>query len=637
MSLMRQLWLAVVISTVIAFAGSLLVSIWSAQVYLTQQLERKNGDVANSLALSMTQQEKDPVTVELQVAALFDTGYYQQIAVADPFGKVIVQRIQNKSEANIPEWFIKSFPIKSKPGLAQISDGWKQYGTVRVISHTQFAYQALWEAAGKLLLWFCLGGGVVGLLGMLMLRAIGRSLNDVVKQAGAIGERRFITIEEPTTPELRTLARAMNGMVERVRQMFNEATVRLEELLRRVNFDELTGLTNREYFMAHFKGQLTGEEAAHCGVLAVMRLPDLNLVNEAMGRAGTDRLLKDVGRIFTDFSGQQEGALSGRIKAGEIAIVMPGASNPSDVAQRIGKMLDEQLVNKRPELSDIYHLGAVRFEQGANSVDILSRVDQALAQAEGLGANACYAIESDVQISVIPGEQWRTMLTQAVSAGKVKLVFYPVIKQDGAMLHQEGMVRLQPESDKPLMVAGDFMPIAAHFHLTTLIDLEVIRLAIQHLLTAGAESVAVNLSAETIDNWKFRTELSRLLRGHPELCSRLWFEVTEYGAFKHFDAFKDICLILKNFGCHIGVEQFGLRLSESQKLTELGLDYVKLHPGLVQGIEKSTGNQEFLHRFCEIAHSVGVIVIAVGVQGEEELPMLKSLGVDGATGPAIRK
>ena len=93
MSLMRQLWLAVIISTVMAFAGSLLVSIWSAQGYLTQQLERKNGDVANSLALSMTQQNKDPVTIELQVTALFDTGYYQLISVADPFGKVISQRI----------------------------------------------------------------------------------------------------------------------------------------------------------------------------------------------------------------------------------------------------------------------------------------------------------------------------------------------------------------------------------------------------------------------------------------------------------------------------------------------------------------------------------------------------------------
>ena len=636
MSLMRQLWLAVIISTVLAFAGSLLLSIWSAQAYLTQQLGRKNDDVANSLALSMTQQDKDPVTIELQVTALFDTGYYQLISVDDPFGKIISQRIQNKSEANVPLWFIKSFPISSKPGLAQINDGWKQYGTVKVISHTQFAYQALWEQAGKLLLWFCLGGSGVGVLGMLALRAIGRSLNDVVNQAGAIGERRFVTIAEPRTPELRALARAMNGMVERVRQMFNEAAARLEELLRRVNYDQLTGLPNRDYFMAYFKEQLAGEEAARSGILAVMRLPDLNKVNDTLGRVGTDDLLKKIGQIFTDFSRQYEGALSGRVKAGDIAVVLPGESDPSEISQRLGKILDEQLVAKWPGLADIYHLGVVVFGHGSNFGEILSLVDHALALAEGKGANASHAIESDMQLNVIPGEQWRALLTQAVNAGNVKLAFYPVVKQEGVILHQEGVVRLQTGPDKPWMAAGDFMPIAAHLNLTALIDLEVTRLAIRHLPTI-AEDVAVNLSAETIGNWTFRTDLSKLLRSNPELCPRLWFEVTEYGAFKHFDAFKDICQVLKDFGCHVGIEQFGQRLSESQKLTELGLDYVKIHPGLVHSIEKNTGNQEFLNRFCGIAHAVGVIVIAVGVRSDTELSILKSLGVDGATGPAIGK
>ena len=636
MSLMRQLWLAVIISTVMAFAGSLLVSIWSAQAYLTQQLERKNGDVANSLALSMTQQDKDPVTIELQVTALFDTGYYQLISVADPFGKVISQRIQDKSDTNVPSWFIKSFPISSKPGLAQVSDGWKQYGTVKVISHTQFAYQALWEQTGKLLLWFFLGGSCVGMLGMLGLRTIGRSLNDVVNQAGAIAERRFITITEPRTPELRALAHAMNGMVERVRQMFNEAAARLEELLRRVNYDQLTGLPNRDYFMAHFKEQLASRETVSYGVLAVMRLPDLDTINEALGHARTDQLLKEIGQIFTDFSRQHEGALSGRIKAGDIAVILPGESDPHDVSQRLVRIFDAQLVAKWPGLTDIYHLGVVFFERGSSVGDILSRVDQALALAEGKGANTSHAIEGGVQMNAIPGEQWRTLLTQAVNAGNVKLVFYPVIKQEGVILHQEGVARLQTEPGKPLMAAGDFMPIAAHLNLTALIDLEVIRLAILHLSTI-VEDVAVNLSAETISNWTFRTDLLKLLRCNPELCPRLWFEVTEYGAFKHFDAFKDICLALKDFGCHVGIEQFGQRLSESQKLIELGLDYVKIHSGLVDGIETNEGNQEFLNRFCGIAHAVGVVVIAVGVKSEAELSILKLLGVDGVTGPVIGK
>ncbi|KAF0189271.1 MAG: diguanylate [Desulfobulbaceae bacterium] len=635
MSLMRQLWLTVIVSAIVAFMGSLLVSIWSAQGYLTQQLQRKNDDIASSLALAMTQQAKDPVIIELQVAALFDTGYYQMISVTDPLDQVIVQRIQNTSEANVPFWFSRAFPVSARPGLAQISDGWKQFGKVTVISHTQFVYQALWEQAGRLLLWFLLGGSTVGMLGMITLRAIGRSLSDVVNQAEAIGDRRFITIAEPRTPELHTLARAMNNMVERVRQMYNEAAAGLEKLLRLVNYDQLTGLPNRDYFMAYLKEQLSGNQAASNGVLAVMRLPDLNSLNEQLGRGRTDKLLKDIGQIFTEFSQEQDGAMAGRIKSGDIAVVLPGASDLQVVSQQLDKLFREQLVLKWPGLTEIYHLGVIRYEHGKGLGETLSRVDHALALAEGKGVNASHLIESDVQMKIIPGEQWRILLTQAVSSASITLDFYPVITKEGTTLHLEGMVRLQrPEPGTPLLTAGDFMPMAAHLNLTAAIDLEVIRLALLHLPTI-VEDVALNLAAETINNWPFRTNLAKLLGSNPELCPRLWFEVTEYGALKHFDAFKDLCLMLKNSGCHIGIEQFGQRLTESEKLTELGLDFIKVHPGLIHDIEKNTGNQEFLNRFCGIAHTLGIIVIAVGVRNKIELSLLKSLGIDGATGPGI--
>jgi methyl-accepting chemotaxis protein len=223
MSLMRQLWLAVVISTLLAFVGSLTISIWSARAYLVEQLERKNSDNASSLALAMTQQEKDPVMIELQVAALFDTGFYQEISVVDPLNQMIVERVQDKVDrGSTPDWFVNLFPIPSKPGLAQVSDGWKQYGTVKVVSHNEFAYQALWAQVSRLLMWFAVGGSILGALGMIVLRTIGRSLNNVVTQAAALGERRFITVPEPSPPELKAVTRAMNEMVERLRNMFAE-------------------------------------------------------------------------------------------------------------------------------------------------------------------------------------------------------------------------------------------------------------------------------------------------------------------------------------------------------------------------------------------------------------------------------
>lgn len=634
MSMMRQLWLAVIVSTLLAFAGSLFIGVWSARTYLVQQLERKNSDNASSLALAMTQQDKDPVNVELQVAALFDTGFYQEISVVDPFGKVIAQRIQDRFEAKVPAWFVGLVSIPSLPGVAQVSDGWKQYATVTVVSHNQFAYAALWDQLSRLILWFTLGGGVAGLFGMIVLRAIGRSLGQVVDQAGAIGERRFITIAEPRTPELRALVRAMNSMVERIRQMFAEEAGRLQELQHRINFDAPTGLPNRDHFMANFREQLCSEESARSGVLAVMRLPDLDQLNALLGRSGTDRLLGEVGSLLAERCGRRPGVLAGRVKAGDFALLLPGADDAAETGRELAELFRARLLSCWPELPEVYHLGLVRYERGEAFADILSKADQALALAEGKGGNAWHAIEGDSLCKVIPGEQWRSLLTQAVGGGKLHLVFYPVVGQGGAAVHQEGMIRLQAEPGAPSMTAADFMPIAAHLNLTAPIDLAVIRLAIEHL-AAIDDDVAVNLSAETLSDWGFRNDLSDLLRAYPELCRRLWFEVPEYGAFKHFDAFKDLCRTLKGLGAHVGVEFFGQRLGESERLTELGLDYLKIHPGLIQDIAGNRDNQEFLKRTCRVAHNVGIIVIAVGVQTVDDLAALRELGVDGATGPVV--
>ena len=74
MSLFRQLWLVIIASTLVAFAGSFVASMVTARHYLTEQLAIKNNDNASSLALSMSQLDKDPITIELQVAAVFDSG-----------------------------------------------------------------------------------------------------------------------------------------------------------------------------------------------------------------------------------------------------------------------------------------------------------------------------------------------------------------------------------------------------------------------------------------------------------------------------------------------------------------------------------------------------------------------------------
>ena len=111
MSMYRQLWMAIIISTLLALAGSLLASMLSARNYLESQLSVKNTDNAAALALSLSHGNPDPIGVELAVSALFDSGHYRLIRVVDPNGATIVERSAAASELGAPEWFARLLPI----------------------------------------------------------------------------------------------------------------------------------------------------------------------------------------------------------------------------------------------------------------------------------------------------------------------------------------------------------------------------------------------------------------------------------------------------------------------------------------------------------------------------------------------
>ncbi len=637
MSLFRQLWLSIVSMTVFVFLGSFLVSVLSARNYLEEQLLIKNGDNAAALALSLSQlPDKDPVTVELLVSAQFDTGHYQEIVLTDPRKQVIVERRDAKPIQGAPAWFVRLVPIRTQAGIAQVQDGWKQYGTVSVLSHSQFAYRELWRGSMGMVAWFFLAALVAGVIGTWLLRFITRPLNQVVDQANALTERRFTTVEEPKAFELKAVVRAMNSMVGRIKQMFAEEAARLDELRKKVNRDAISELSNREYFMGRLREALASEEAAPGGVLVMMRLKQLVDINNLLGHQSTDKLLRAVGGELKALSSGRDGWLPARLNGPDFAILAPNHEPAADVARELAGRLQTLQSEGYPELSELFSLGAIRYRRGDNVGALLARADQILAKAEMHGSNVWLAEEGEVaQDFSMPAETWRARIADALSEKRIKLINYPVVRLGGeSSLHREGVVRLQTEIDGPWRPAGDFMHFAVRLNLTTSLDLGVIRLALDEL-RRRPENFAVNLSAETIADWSFRTQLLALLKDNADLCQRLWMEIPEYGALRHYAAFRELCLTLQQLGCKVGIEQFGRKLSQIDRFADLGIDYVKVDSSFVHGIDGHTGNQELLKGLCRMVHGIGILAIAVGVSTRAELDCLAGLGFDGATGPAI--
>ena len=632
MSLVKQLWIAIILVTTVAFGGSMLVSVLSARHYLEQQLQVKNIDNATSLALSLSHLPKDRVTVELQVAAQFDAGHYEFIRIVSPTGQTLVERVFTGQVDGAPRWFTRLVPIDATPGQAQIQDGWKQYGTLTLASHEQYAYRSLWNGTLGLLAWFAIGAVITGIGGTLAIRHITRPLGDVVGQAEAIADRRFMPIAEPRTPELRSVVRAMNSMVERLKAMFGEEAARLEALRQEVNLDALTGLAGREHFLSHFHELLNGDGFGAQGSLVMLRLQDLDALNTRLGDHRTEELVRELGNVLKASCQEHLGRQAGRIEEDEFAVICPAIADPVQAATELhDRLRRDWLPHWTAEVPDLFHLAAVPYQRQQDMGDLLSRAEEALARAETQGPNSWDASEAEGDRATHTAEQWRSLLTNAIASDRLRLAFHRVVScNHRADLHHEGVPRLQLDDAGTLLRRGDFMPMAAHLHLTPLIDLQMVKLALKQLRTMDVD-IAINLSPEAIADFSFRHQFMELLEANPDLCKRLLFEVTEYGVFKQIDAFHDLVHTVKPLGCRVGIEYFGQRFAEGNKLASLGLDFIKVHPSYLHGIANSPGNQEFLKGLCTVARHFGVVVIALGVTSDHTLRLLASLGFDGAT------
>lgn len=635
MSMYRQLWLALILSTTLSLVGGFLASTLGARVYLEEQLRLKNNDTAAALALSLSRGGVDQIEMELSTAALFDSGYFQSIKILDPNGAVIVERVAAPAQDSAPQWFINSLPIVAQAGVANITDGWKQLGSVVLESQASHAYKTLWNATKELMAALFFAGLLGAYLGTLILRRLKGPLAKVIEQARGISERRFFTTPEPKVPELRQLVAAMNSSVVRLKSMFDEEAKRLEAVRQEVNYDPLTGLANRDYFMARLRAVLETEEGPG-GQLFLIRVANLAEVNRRLGRESTDALLQAVGKAIEDFATSLPDALVARLNGADFALMLPGQW---DVVA-MGDELLQKLINSSSAFlqnEPIAFIGTGAFRPQHAMGELLTQVDSAMASAEATGVNNVRVAISHADDAPSSAEQWARQIEHALDNALTKIALFPVVDFSGQIIHRESALRLMLTPGSPWLPAGRFLPAAERMGMTAKLDLAVVKLGLAELAKdPQLPGVAINLSGQSIHEPEFCQKLLALLTAQPQLNKRLWLEVPEYGALAHLPAFRVFCLQLSKTGCNLGIEHFGNQFSHIGKLHDLGLDYLKIDASFIRDIQNNQGNQVFLKGLTNIVHNIGMQVFAEGVISQEEVDMLATLGFDGITGPVVK-
>ena len=638
MSLLKQLFLAICLFLVVAFTGSFIVGVESSRKQLLGQLRSHAQDAATALGLSMTPHVDDPAVVELMVSSIFDSGYFTRIRVvriADEH--VMIERLSATTSAeSVPAWFSTLVDLQPQAGDALIMRGWEQAARVEVLSHPQFALAKLWDSAVGSLLWLLLCGLVSAVLGGWLLRTQLRPLDAMVQQAQAISRREFLTLPNvPRTPELKRVVTAMNQMVEKLKTLFAEEAARSEKLREEAYQDSITGLANRRLFDIHLAHQLALNEQNAEGYLLLLRINDLGGLNQRLGGPHTDALIAAIGELLKRLLSPTNRAewLASRNRGGEFSLLAPGIGSEEveQLANELHAALETLRQTGASDCTPVAHIGIGAFRPGEEPSQVISRADQALAQAQNDSSRAWVRLDDFNAQPAQDLHAWRSWIDAALNQGKLQLYFQPVLQcaaQD-QLLHHKVLARLlDPAGDT--IAAGRFLPWIERLGWTERFDLAMLEHSLEHL-TLHPAPLALSLSAATLRNSDTLKRMVEVLRQHPLQARLLTLEVDE----RHLPPAAELEALsqsIRNTGCCMGLQHFGGRFSLIGNLTHLGLAYLKLDGTYIRAIDQESDKRMFIEAVFRATNSIDLPLIAEMVETEGELAVVKELGLYGAMG-----
>lgn len=641
MTLYRQLAISIVILLTAGFIGTVIISTSNLRSFLETQLETHAQDTATSLGLSLSPHmaQQDLPVINLMIDAIFDRGYFHSIQLVDIDGNTLVDRTRDNQNGPVPDWFIRLVSFRTPRADAIVMSGWKQAGSVHVMSHPGIAYQELWSNTRDIFQLFLAVASVILLAALLILRILLRPLHEVEKQAKAICERSWILQSRlPKTRELRRVVVAMNNLTSRIREIFSEQAEVTEELRRQAYLDPVTGLANRQSFMRRCHLLLeSGENMPH-GALFLVKLAVLQDVNDSAGYPEGDKLLQKVAHIIKEHHAVDSPDFVARLSGGEFGALL----NSIDIqdAEILATDLCESFKQLQAEFSPgsrkFVHIGITMWEYGQDIAGLLAESDHALRTASNESAIGWHRYQSDNRdgVSAYGKEYFRSQALQAVESGNIRLYVQAVYSNGntGGPIQQEVLLRL-PVNHGVYASAGIYHPVVDSMDCASSLDRLVVNRLLSHIAADNTKApYAINLSTASIRDPEFREWLMETLEQSGHAPGRIQLEITENTVVNHIEQARDLINRLVSAGYQVGIDHFGRDFHPFGYLSTLKVNYIKIDGYYTRGISQNRDNQFFISALRDTVHTLGVSVIAQSVETVDEYESLQSMKLDGYQG-----
>ena len=418
------------------------------------------------------------------------------------------------------------------------------------------------------------------------------------------------------------------------------------------DFDPLTGLPNQDFARAILE-QLLKERQGGEPAAALMRIVirRFDQINTAYGHKIADMLLQAVARRLRREAmagGAGGGATGGaaeqgpahrnvpcRMNGAEFAVIITGPNlleHARELASRFASAFERPYVVAGRVVHLVSRMGLALADADVTDVaELFQRAGAARGRAKRLGPNSLHVYSEDDVTPPALMASLESDLHRALINGDLDLVFQPQVEiPTGRIIGVETLVRW--EHPKHGIVTPDvLLTVAENAEILAQFDDSILRMALSEITRwqdpeRAQLRVSVNVSAVQLQDEAFDAQVLNALSDAGVAPSRLTLEVTETAIVENLEVAARTLGRLRSKGIHIAIDDFGTGYSSLAYLKSLPLDYLKVDKQFINDLTSQKRDRIVIHSLVELARSLGIGVIAEGVETEAQLNLLSREG-----------
>ena len=413
-----------------------------------------------------------------------------------------------------------------------------------------------------------------------------------------------------------------------------------KHIIRLAHYDDLTELPNRVMFIKRLN-QILSRSKRHSlnSVLLFIDLDHFKSINDTIGHQGGDQLLKETAKRLTDSVRKED--IVARLSGDEFAILLDDHKTyeqasyaASLIANKIISILSESFFIQQRELFIGASIGIAIFPDDAKTAqDLLKHADIAMYQAKNQGRNKYHFFKQNYIVALNDRNQLEIDMRKALTQQNFRLFYQPQYDATSReLIGAEALVRWQ-KSHNEMVPPYYFISLAEETGLIIPLGQWILETACKrqkNWLDAGypLNKVSVNISARQFTEPNFLQMVDETLKKTGLDPQHLELEITESMLMGDI---KRVILKLQrlhNMGISLAIDDFGTGYSSLSYLKDFPIDILKIDQSFVRDIPESSKDAKIVCAIIEMGRSLGLKIVAEGVETEEHLKFLKQYKCD---------